>query len=115
MTVLRSLLAASLFLLSLPAVAAPLIIGGTIVTPDGPKPNSWLVVDKGRITQITATKPAIPGAKILQTGDLVFPGFVDLHNHPLWAVFPRFDLKTVWKNRAATPAITPRFRTRGGR
>ena len=101
MTVLRSLLAASLFLLSLPAVAAPLIIGGTIVTPDGPKPNSWLVVDKGRITQITATKPAIPGAKILQTGDLVFPGFVDLHNHPLWAVFPRFDLKTVWKNRYA--------------
>jgi 5-methylthioadenosine/S-adenosylhomocysteine deaminase len=85
------------------AFAAPLVIGGTIVTPQGARPHAWLVIDKGRIRNITDTRPAIPGAKILETTDLVFPGFIDLHNHPLWAVFERFHPATppAWPNRYA--------------
>lgn len=98
---LQRLLAFVLLLLGAPAFAASLVIGGTIVTPEGPRPNHWLVVTDGRIAQITATKPSIPGAKILATGDIVFPGFVDLHNHPLWAVFPRFQTQPTWPNRYA--------------
>ena len=90
-------------LFAVPAVAAPLVIGGAVVTPAGVKPHAWLVIDKGRIEQITDAKPAIPDAKVLETGDWVFPGFIDLHNHPLWAVFQRFHPATpaVWPNRYA--------------
>ncbi len=96
----------SFLALTTAATASPLVIGGTIVTPQGAQPNSWLVVDNGKIVSITHTRPAIPGAKILATTDLVFPGFVDLHNHPLWAVFPRFAPKAPpaaapWPNRYA--------------
>jgi len=69
-------------------------------------PHGWLVIDDHRISQVSDTKPAIVGAHVLETTDLVFPGFVDLHNHPLWAVFPRFAPKAPpaaapWPNRYA--------------
>src|ERR1700761_6498684 len=79
--------------LPLSAVAAPLVIGGAIVTPQGVKPHAWLVVEDGRIKSISDSRPALPGARVLETNDFVFPGFVDLHNHPLWAVFERFHPK----------------------
>ena len=31
--------------------ASPLVIGGTVVTPQGARPHAWLVIDKGRIVQ----------------------------------------------------------------
>jgi cytosine/adenosine deaminase-related metal-dependent hydrolase len=103
MKILPRLLAAALALFATPALAAPLIIGGAIVTPAGVRPHAWLVIDQGRIQKISDSKPAIPGAKTLETTDLVFPGFVDLHNHPLWAVFERFHPATPpsWPNRYA--------------
>ena len=105
MKILRAALL-SLLVFTSAGTAAPLVIGGAIVTPQGVRPYSWLVVEDGKITQIAPDKPSIPGAKVLQTGDLVFPGFIDLHNHPLWAVFPRFSPKAPpaaapWPNRYA--------------
>jgi hypothetical protein len=103
--VCRLLAVATLFFAA-PVLAAPLVIGGTIVTPQGPRPHAWLVVEGGKIAAISDSKPAIAGAKVLQTDELIFPGFVDLHNHPLWAVFPRFAPKpppaaAPWPNRYA--------------
>jgi cytosine/adenosine deaminase-related metal-dependent hydrolase len=100
------LLAIAILFFAAPVLAAPLVIGGTIVTPQGPRPHAWLVVEGGKIAAISDSKPAIAGAKVLQTDELVFPGFVDLHNHPLWAVFPRFAPKpppaaAPWPNRYA--------------
>jgi len=105
MKILRAALL-SLLVFTSAGTAAPLVIGGAIVTPQGVRPNSWLVVEDGKITRITPDKPSIPGAKVLQTADLVFPGVIDLHNHPLWAVFPRFAPKAPpaaapWPNRYA--------------
>lgn len=93
-------------LVSTPAIATPLVIGGAIVTPQGVRPHAWLVIDNGRIASISDSKPVLSGAKVLETNDIVFPGFIDLHNHPLWAVFPRFAPKppppaAPWKNRYA--------------
>jgi cytosine/adenosine deaminase-related metal-dependent hydrolase len=87
------------------ADAAPLVIGGAIVTPTRVV-QGWLVIEDHKITQISPSKPVIAGARVLQTGDLIFPGFIDLHNHPLWAVFPRFAPKpppsaAPWPNRYA--------------
>jgi cytosine/adenosine deaminase-related metal-dependent hydrolase len=105
---MRPVFAGLLLLLALlqPAAAAPLVIGGTIVTPGGIIPHGWLVMDGAKIVQITQDRPAIAGAKLLETRDLVFPGFIDLHNHPLWSVFPRFAPKppppaAPWNNRYA--------------
>ena len=91
-------------LFALPAAAAPLVIGGTVITPNGPVPNAWVVIDQGKIQAIMTTPPAIPGSKVLPSNDLIFPGFVDLHNHPLYNVIPRwqpgvlFDNRYKWRN-----------------
>jgi 5-methylthioadenosine/S-adenosylhomocysteine deaminase len=92
------------------AHAAPLVIGGTVITPNGPVPNAWVVVDQGKIQAIMTTPPAIPGSKVLPTKDLIFPGFVDLHNHPLYNIIPRwqagrlFDNRYQWRNDAGYKA-----------
>lgn len=83
-----------------------LVIGGTIVTPGGVIPHGWLVVEDGKIAEIARQKPTLSGMRFLETNDLVFPGFIDLHNHPLWAVFPRFrpsppPAAAPWPNRYA--------------
>jgi 5-methylthioadenosine/S-adenosylhomocysteine deaminase len=105
---LRGLFFAIGLLLPSHAMAAevPLVIGGTIVTPTGIVPHGWLVIQGAKISQITPDRPSIAGARVLETRDLVFPGFIDLHNHPLWAVFPRFAPKppppaAPWNNRYA--------------
>ncbi len=89
------------FLLAAPTLAAdaPLLINGTIVTPGRVIPSGWLTVQDGKIAAISATQPAIPGARTLVTRDIVFPGFIDLHNHPLYAVFPRWHPPKVYPNR----------------
>ncbi|MBV9418621.1 MAG: amidohydrolase family protein [Alphaproteobacteria bacterium] len=92
-------LALGALFLAAEASAAPLVIGGTVITPDGPKPNSWIVIDQGRIQSIESTQPSIPGAKVLATNDLIFPGFVDLHDHPLYNVIPRWQPGRLFKNR----------------
>jgi cytosine/adenosine deaminase-related metal-dependent hydrolase len=92
------------------AAAAPLVIGGTVITPTGPVPNAWVVIDQGKIVSIMTTPPAIPGSKMIPTTDLIFPGFVDLHNHPLYNVIPRwqpgrlFDNRYQWRNDAGYKA-----------
>ncbi len=89
-------------LLARPAFAAadfPLLIGGTIVTADRVIPNGWVAVQGGKILSVSETKPALTGARTIATHDIVFPGFIDLHNHPLYAVFRRWKAPKVYPNR----------------
>ena len=88
-------------LFAVPVCAAPLVIGGTVITPGGPVPNAWVVIDQGKIVAIQNSPPAIPGSKVLPTTDLIFPGFVDLHNHPLYNVIPRWQPAVLFPNRYA--------------
>lgn len=75
---------------SVDAAEAPLLINGTIVAPSGVIAGGWVAVEGGKITTVSATRPNLPGARVLVTKDMVFPGFVDLHNHPLYGIFPRW-------------------------
>lgn len=88
---------------SAPAQTAPphLLLKGNIVTPDGVIRGGWLDIAKGRILHIEQEKPDIPGAQVLETNDLVFPGFIDLHNHPSFNVFPRWTPPHKFPNRYA--------------
>jgi len=76
-----------------------LLINGTIVAADRVIPNGWVAVQDGKILSVSTAKPNLPGAHSLITRDIVFPGFVDLHNHPLYAVFPRWKPPQVYANR----------------
>lgn len=88
-----------LVLVASAANAVPLVIGGAVVTPEGVVPHGWIVIDQRKIVSITTTQPTIPDAHILTTTDLIFPGFVDLHNHPLYNVIPRWNPPQKYDNR----------------
>jgi cytosine/adenosine deaminase-related metal-dependent hydrolase len=87
-----------------PGIEAPsshLLLKGNLVTPDGVIQNGWLDIANGHILHIEHDRPDIPGAQILETNDLVFPGFIDLHNHPSFNVFPRWTPPHKFPNRYA--------------
>jgi 5-methylthioadenosine/S-adenosylhomocysteine deaminase len=78
-----------------------LLIRGNLVTPDGVIPNAWLDILNGRIEHIERERPNLPGVPSLETDDLIFPGFIDLHNHPIFNVFPRWTPPQKFPNRYA--------------
>jgi len=106
---MRRLVIPALFLGILPTTAfaqAPsptghLLIKGNIVTRDGVIRGGWLDIANGHILHIERGKPDIPGAQALETNDLIFPGFIDLHNHPSFNIFPRWTPPKKFPNRYA--------------
>lgn len=82
-----------------PARAETLLINGTIVAPDQVFRNGWLAIEDGKIRSVTPARPDVKATRELITTDLVFPGFVDLHNHPLYGVFPRWHPPKIYANR----------------
>ncbi len=90
--------------LTLPTLAQAqkhLLLKGNIVTPDGVISHGWLDIAGGYILHVERERPEIPGAQVLETDDLIFPGFIDLHNHPTFNVFPRWTPPHKFPNRYA--------------
>jgi 5-methylthioadenosine/S-adenosylhomocysteine deaminase len=83
------------------AASNHLLLRGNLVTPDGVIPHGWLDIFNGRILHLEREKPDLPGAQILETNDLVFAGFIDLHNHPTFNIFPRWTPPHKFPNRYA--------------
>jgi 5-methylthioadenosine/S-adenosylhomocysteine deaminase len=100
MVVSRGLYCIAVWLLFTPicAHAQNVVLKGAIVTPDRLIPNGWIVVKNGRIEVISTTRPAGADA-VIDTGGIIFPGFVDLHNHPMYNAFERWTPGRVFKNR----------------
>jgi 5-methylthioadenosine/S-adenosylhomocysteine deaminase len=78
-----------------------LLLKGNLVTPDGVIVGGWLDVFRGHILHVERAKPEIAGAQMLETNDLIFPGFIDLHNHPSFNVLPRWTPPHKFVNRYA--------------
>ena len=78
-----------------------LLLSGNLVTPDGVITHGWLDIYNGRILHLEREKPDLPGSQILETTDLVFAGFIDLHNHPAFNIFPRWTPPHKFPNRYA--------------
>jgi 5-methylthioadenosine/S-adenosylhomocysteine deaminase len=76
-----------------------LVIGGTVVTPERVIPHGWVTIRNGIITAIAEKKPKRVRGPVLDTTDIIFPGFVDLHNHPLYNVFPRWEPPHLYADR----------------
>ncbi len=80
-----------LFLVALPAHAARYALRGTVVTPAGVIANGVVVVDGDTIVELAARAPK--GVTVIDTGGVIFPGLIDLHNHVTWNAFPRWRPK----------------------
>jgi cytosine/adenosine deaminase-related metal-dependent hydrolase len=96
-----------------PLLPSPLIVRGHLITFDGGKEieDGALYIDVHGVIQAAAPRAVAPPAGFdkateVDTGGLVFPGLIDLHNHmaynclPLW-VAP--DRDTPWINRDQWP------------
>ncbi|GAB3437619.1 N-acetylglucosamine-6-phosphate deacetylase [Actinophytocola sediminis] len=62
-------------------MAAQLITGGRVATPDGVLDPGWVLVDGGAISAVGTGEPPAAARVTDATGQLVVPGFVDLHCH----------------------------------
>ena len=80
-----------------PVAEGPLALRGHVVTPAGVQRDHWILVDKGRIASIGPERPA--AARTLETGGYIYPGFVDLHNHPMYNILPRWKPPHGYANR----------------
>ena len=72
---------------------------GTIVTARGVLDNGTMLIRNDRIEDI-GTNVAVPkDVPTIKVDGVVFPGLIDLHNHLVWNVFPRWRLPQTVGNR----------------
>lgn len=76
-----------------------IVISGTVVTPEKVLSKGWVVIKKQKISAVSDTLPNEEDAVWVDTNDIIFPGFVDLHNHPMYAMFEPWDAKQLFNNR----------------
>lgn len=67
-------------------------ISGTLVTARGVVNDGIVLISHGAIEGIGSKIPVPKGIPIIDTGGVIFPGLIDLHNHLVWNVFPRWAL-----------------------
>lgn len=59
---------------------------GLVMTPDGPRTNWTVHVRDDEI--LAVTNVVIPGVANVDTGGIIYPGLMDVHNHPAYNSFP---------------------------
>jgi 5-methylthioadenosine/S-adenosylhomocysteine deaminase len=79
--------------------AQDVVLLGTVITPDKIISKGWVVVKGGRITSIMEKAPNNASGPVVETNGTIFPGFIDLHNHPMYNIFSRWQPKNKFKNR----------------
>ncbi|GGH00390.1 hypothetical protein GCM10011586_14990 [Silvibacterium dinghuense] len=90
--------------------AHPLALTGTVLTPEGPLKDATVLIEHGLITAV-GQKVEIPaGTRRIDTQGIIAPGFVDLHNHPTWNIFPRWKPAQSFGSRYDWQAL-PMYRT----
>ena len=98
-TIVRTLLrVSSIILLAIGTVAQAqdVVLSGTVVTPNKVIVKGWVVIKGGHIDSIADKAPSGP---VIETKGIIFPGFIDLHNHPMYNIFERWQPKTKFNNR----------------
>ncbi|MBI3715966.1 MAG: amidohydrolase family protein [Betaproteobacteria bacterium] len=79
---------------------------GTIVTmnaADEVLPGARLWLRDGRIAAVVRAGEALPpgaeAAPVFDTGGIIYPGLIDIHNHPEYAMYPLLPLKRKYQDR----------------
>lgn len=81
------------------SLAQDLVLSGTIVTPDRVLSKGWVVIKDGHILSILEKAPDDAKGPKVETNGIIFPGFVDLHDHPMYNIFKRWGPKVKFRNR----------------
>jgi cytosine/adenosine deaminase-related metal-dependent hydrolase len=76
-----------------------IVISGSVVTPEKVLNKGWVVIKHKKISAVSDTLPKEENAIWVDTNDIIFPGFIDLHNHPMYAMFEPWDAKQLFNNR----------------
>ncbi len=76
-----------------------IVISGSVVTPEKVLHKGWVVIKHKKISAVSETLPQEENAIWVDTNDIIFPGFVDLHNHPMYAMFEPWDAGRLFNNR----------------
>jgi cytosine/adenosine deaminase-related metal-dependent hydrolase len=97
---MRRLLAASavLILMSTTAFAETWALKGNVLGPNGLEPGIVVITDQ-RISAVGKDVVPPPGARVVAVPGAILPGFIDLHNHLVWNVFPRWLPGREFRNR----------------
>jgi 5-methylthioadenosine/S-adenosylhomocysteine deaminase len=82
-----------------PADAGLTLVGGRVVLPDRVLEDGWIVISGGRIVSVHDALPRVRVQRTLATRDFVFPGLIDLHNHPTYNTVPRWKPARAASNR----------------
>jgi cytosine/adenosine deaminase-related metal-dependent hydrolase len=95
---------------SLLPIGSKYVLHGRVVTmgPQGVVPRGAIYVDANRIQAVQRTAdpppPGFENAPRINTGDTIYPGLIELHNHlsynamPLWDVPLKYSNSGQWKN-----------------
>jgi len=78
------------------------ILSGTVVTPTKVIRDGWIVIRKGRIESVRERRPVggvLSALPVIKVDGIIFPGFIDLHNHPMYDVIPRWHPTKIFKDR----------------
>lgn len=84
----------------------PTVITGRIVTEDGAR-EGWIEIDGGLIQKVEyGKKPAPANAAVIRTNAFIYPGLIDVHNHPESNSLPSVELGSFgnryqWRNNEA--------------
>jgi hypothetical protein len=79
--------------------AAPIVLRGTIIIPEGVIRHGYVAIVNGRITSVSDKQPDLPDAIDVNTHGIILPGFVDVHNHVPFNVLPRWSPGRLFTNR----------------
>jgi len=82
------------------ALAGPTYaLHGMTILPGGPA-DAYVVVSGEKITEVATDVSEVPsGAKIVETGGVIAPGLIDLHNHVAYDFIPFWNSGKRWQNR----------------
>jgi 5-methylthioadenosine/S-adenosylhomocysteine deaminase len=72
---------------------------GTIVTPEQVIENGTILIVGERIKEVGQDINLPHGVLVVETGGVILPGFIDLHNHITWNLFPRWRTYKEFGNR----------------
>jgi cytosine/adenosine deaminase-related metal-dependent hydrolase len=81
------------------SLAQDVVLSGAVATPDKVLTKGWVVIKDGRILSILEKAPDDAKGPRIESNGIIFPGFVDLHDHPMYNIFKRWSPKVKFRNR----------------
>ena len=87
----------------------PYALTGALVTPKGIVDDGIIVIADGAIRAVGAGIAVPPGMPVIRSGGVIFPGLIDLHNHLMYNVFPRWQPATPVGDRYDWQAMSGYF------